>query len=284
MLAVAPLGPAPGAVLTAMEDALAAAFRLPVQRLAALDEPAQAFVAQRGQWSSVAFLQALLACVPPGAARLLGVTERDLFVPVLSFVYGQAQLGGTVAVVSLARLRPEFHGLPEAPAVLARRAATEAVHELGHTLRARALPRPPLPDVALDRPARPRRQERDALRRLRARSSRGAVRCSAPARERKETAHEGPLAHPGRGRRRGDDRVARRLAARGRLHGRHRRLGPRGDREGARARVRDLLRRSQDAGRPRRHRDDDGDPQAPAGGLRASSSRPTPRWTPRSRP
>ncbi len=53
--------------------------------------------------------------------------------PVLSFVYGQAQLGGKVAVVSLARLRPEFHGLPASPEVLARRAAAEAVHEVGHT-------------------------------------------------------------------------------------------------------------------------------------------------------
>lgn len=133
MLAVAPLGAAPGAVLTAMEGALQAAFRLPVRRLPALDEPARAFAPQRGQWSSVAFLEALLGRVPPGAVRLLGVTERDLCVPVLSFVYGQAQLGGKVAVVSLARLRPEFHGLKAAPDVLARRAGTEAVHELGHT-------------------------------------------------------------------------------------------------------------------------------------------------------
>jgi archaemetzincin len=133
VLAVTPLGPAPGAVLSALEAALDAAFGLPVGRVAAIDEPASAFSLQRGQWSSVAFLETLLARVPPGAARLLGVTERDLFVPVLSFVYGQAQLGGRVAVVSLARLRPEFHGLPPAPAVLARRAAAEAVHEVGHT-------------------------------------------------------------------------------------------------------------------------------------------------------
>jgi archaemetzincin len=116
-----------------MEAALREAFRLPVQRLDAIAEPALAFSPARGQWGSVAFLEALLGRVPPGVSRFLGVTERDLFVPVLSFVYGQAQLGGQVAVVSLARLRPEFHGLPEAPDVLARRAATEAVHEVGHT-------------------------------------------------------------------------------------------------------------------------------------------------------
>jgi archaemetzincin len=133
VLAVAPLGAVPGAVLSAMEAALRGAFTLPVDRAAAIAEPAGAYSSARGQWSSVAFLEALLARVPPGAERLLGVTERDLFVPVLSFVYGQAQLGGRVAVVSLARLRPEFHGLPPSPEVLARRAATEAVHEMGHT-------------------------------------------------------------------------------------------------------------------------------------------------------
>jgi archaemetzincin len=116
-----------------MEAALDAAFALPVARVAAIDEPARAFSTQRAQWSSTAFLEALLPRVPAAATRLLGVTERDLFVPVLSFVYGQAQLGGKVAVVSLFRLRPEFHGLAASPAVLARRAAAEAVHEVGHT-------------------------------------------------------------------------------------------------------------------------------------------------------
>ena len=48
---------------------------------------------------------------PRDAAKLLAVTERDLFVPVLTFVFGQAQLGGRVAVISLARLRQEFYGL-----------------------------------------------------------------------------------------------------------------------------------------------------------------------------
>jgi archaemetzincin len=133
VLAVAPFGPVPGAVLSAMEAALGDAFRLPVVRGDPIDEPPRAFLPARAQWSSTAFLEVLLGRVPLGATRLLGVTERDLCVPVLSFVYGQAQLGGRVAVVSLARLRPEFHGLPPGPAILERRAATEAVHEVGHT-------------------------------------------------------------------------------------------------------------------------------------------------------
>lgn len=133
MLAVAPVGPAPDDVLEAVMEALERAFGVPAGRAPAADEPEGAYSPTRAQWSSADFLRRLAGSVPPGATRLLGVTERDLFVPVLSFVYGQAQLRGAVAVVSLARLRPEFHGLPPGGAALLRRAATEAVHEVGHT-------------------------------------------------------------------------------------------------------------------------------------------------------
>ncbi len=132
-LALAAMGDIPPAVLDRIESALVAAYRLPVLRLPSLAEPGRAYSPSRAQWSSVEFLKVLLAELPHGAARLIGITERDLFVPVLSFVYGQAQLEGPVAVVSLARLRPEFHGLRPDEPTLARRAATEAVHEIGHT-------------------------------------------------------------------------------------------------------------------------------------------------------
>jgi archaemetzincin len=131
-LSLLPLGAPPGEILDVLERELAAVFGLGTRRLTALPEPASALDAARGQWSATEILKALLPRAR-SRERLLGVTERDLFVPVLSFVYGQAQLRGPVAVVSLARLRPEFFGLPPDPALLARRALTEAVHELGHT-------------------------------------------------------------------------------------------------------------------------------------------------------
>jgi len=53
-------------------------------------------------------------------------------VPMLTFVFGQAQLGGRVAIVSLARLRQEFYGLPADPILVRERAVKEALHEMGH--------------------------------------------------------------------------------------------------------------------------------------------------------
>lgn len=66
-------------------------------------------------------------------ARLLAVTSLDLYVPVLTFVFGEAQLGGGCAIVSLHRLREEFYGMPANEPLLRERLLKEAAHELGHT-------------------------------------------------------------------------------------------------------------------------------------------------------
>ena len=65
--------------------------------------------------------------------KVLGVTSGDLFVPVLTYVFGEAQLEGKVAVVSYHRLGEDFYGLPADEELLQSRLLKESVHELGHT-------------------------------------------------------------------------------------------------------------------------------------------------------
>jgi archaemetzincin len=90
------------------------------------------FEPARAQYASIAVLEMLVRAAPADAAKLLAVTARDLFIPVLTFVFGQAQLNGRVGVVSLARLRQEFYGLPSDRDVFLQRAVKEALHETGH--------------------------------------------------------------------------------------------------------------------------------------------------------
>lgn len=121
------------AVLAAVSLRLEADLGLPVRRMEALPDPAYALDARRAQYSSVEIMKRLLESAPAGAGRVLGITGRDIFIPVLSFLFGQAQLGGRVALVSVARLRQEFYGMPALANRLEERAVKESLHELGHT-------------------------------------------------------------------------------------------------------------------------------------------------------
>ncbi|MBZ5619777.1 MAG: archaemetzincin [Acidobacteriia bacterium] len=87
---------------------------------------------RRGQYYSTAIIQRLER-VADSDARVLGVTACDLYVPVLTFVFGEAQLDGNCAVVSGARLKDEFYGLPPSENLFRERLIKEAAHELGHT-------------------------------------------------------------------------------------------------------------------------------------------------------
>ena len=110
---------------------IASEFALPARemRIPAVDF---AYDTARRQYGSIAVLEMLVRLCPDDAGKLLALTGRDLFVPVLTFVYGQAQLNGRVAVFSLARLRQEFYGFAPDREVLMERAAKEALHETGH--------------------------------------------------------------------------------------------------------------------------------------------------------
>jgi archaemetzincin len=110
---------------------LSGVFDLPVRemQIPAVDF---AYDAGRRQYSSIAVLEMTLPLIPDDAAKLLAVTDRDLFVPVLTFLFGQAQLGGRAGVLSFARLRQEFYGFAPNRALFAERAAKEALHETGH--------------------------------------------------------------------------------------------------------------------------------------------------------
>lgn len=66
--------------------------------------------------------------------RILGIVDVDLFVPRLNFVFGEAVCPGSVTVISLWRLRPEFYGKTSNDQILVERGIKEAAHELGHTM------------------------------------------------------------------------------------------------------------------------------------------------------
>lgn len=120
-------------LLGMVATALSRAFR---SRVTVAEQPIDASFAhhpERDQYHSTAILEHLARLNGSHQQLLIGVTDLDLYIPILTFVFGEAQLGGTIAVVSFHRLQQEFYGLPPDPGLLESRLIKEAIHETGHT-------------------------------------------------------------------------------------------------------------------------------------------------------
>ncbi len=92
-----------------------------------------AYDASRHQSNSTALLAQILRDHEDPSRKRIAIVDVDLFIPVLTFVFGEAQLNGTAAVVSTHRLNNQFYGLPRNHPLMLDRLQKEIVHELGHT-------------------------------------------------------------------------------------------------------------------------------------------------------
>jgi len=129
-----PLGEVHDDYLQILAESIEEQFGLPVTITPNLAPPLYALDPVRQQYNSNMILKRLLDESSPEAIKILGITDVDLFNPIFSFVFGEAQFKGKCAVVSSYRLRgnPE-HVLPPGCPPLLNRLEKEAIHELGHT-------------------------------------------------------------------------------------------------------------------------------------------------------
>ncbi len=68
-----------------------------------------------------------------GNSKTIGLFNVDLFIPILTYIFGQAQLNGKTAIASQFRLNNERYGMPADDKLLLHRFTKEVIHELGHT-------------------------------------------------------------------------------------------------------------------------------------------------------
>jgi archaemetzincin len=93
--------------------------------------PRYAFNQIRNQYDSKLILKNLVQLCGDNH-WLIGVTHVDLYVSILKYVFGIAQIQGQCSIVSLYRLRPEFYEKPTDLTLLLSRLSKTALHELGH--------------------------------------------------------------------------------------------------------------------------------------------------------
>lgn len=87
----------------------------------------------RKQYDGNKLLHHLPECTGREYDKLIGLFKVDLFIPILTFIFGQAVLGQQTAIASVYRLRNELYGLKQDNDLLLSRTAKEVIHELGHT-------------------------------------------------------------------------------------------------------------------------------------------------------
>jgi archaemetzincin len=87
----------------------------------------------RRQYNGDKLLREIDSMDIPGSSKTIGLFNVDLFIPILTFIFGQAQLGGRTAIASQYRLSNERYGMISDEISLLERFKKEVIHELGHT-------------------------------------------------------------------------------------------------------------------------------------------------------
>ncbi|MBU0544003.1 MAG: archaemetzincin family Zn-dependent metalloprotease [Proteobacteria bacterium] len=111
-------------------------FGFPALIIPVLEDVDFAHDTGRNQYYSTSILKQLEKLAPSFAIKIIAITKVDLFVPILTHVYGEAQLGGRACVVSTYRLKDQISA-QQREAVFMQRIVKEAIHELGHTFNLR---------------------------------------------------------------------------------------------------------------------------------------------------
>jgi archaemetzincin len=89
--------------------------------------------AGRRQYNGDKLLKVVNTMNGQGESKTIGLFNVDLFIPILTYIFGQAQLKGKTAIASQYRLSNERYGMPADEDLLLQRFTKEVIHELGHT-------------------------------------------------------------------------------------------------------------------------------------------------------
>ena len=132
-LGLVPLGHVDLQILQHLCTAIADFFPLPAQILPAKPLPPQTYHLQRNQYHSTQLLEYLLNEDHDEAFRVLGITALDLYIPIFTFVFGEAQLDGKAAIISTFRPGGGADNIRPPQPIFLERLIKLSLHELGHT-------------------------------------------------------------------------------------------------------------------------------------------------------
>jgi archaemetzincin len=87
----------------------------------------------RRQYNGTRLLNEVDSAFSSDFSKTIGLFNVDLFIPILTFIFGQAFLKGRTGIASQYRLSNERYGIAADNDFLVERFKKEVIHELGHT-------------------------------------------------------------------------------------------------------------------------------------------------------
>ncbi|MBU5557548.1 MAG: archaemetzincin family Zn-dependent metalloprotease [Candidatus Aenigmatarchaeota archaeon] len=138
LIRLIPVGEVPAQVIEAILSIVPEVVGAKVRLMPVMQLPAVAFNNFRKQYDAEKVLSVLgsnsAAKFIDHSIPSLFVTDADLYYAGLSFVFGLEDPAASAAIISIARLKPEFYDRHPNMTVLIDRAVKEAIHEIGHYL------------------------------------------------------------------------------------------------------------------------------------------------------
>ncbi|HMM12024.1 MAG TPA: archaemetzincin family Zn-dependent metalloprotease [Bacteroidales bacterium] len=119
-------------ILTGLAELIIAEFQSEVVIVEDYFEINNFYDASRKQYNGNQILRFIDSRSEAIEGKIVGLFNVDLFIPILTYIFGQAYLGGKTAIASGYRLANERYGLPGNESLFQSRLTKEVHHELGH--------------------------------------------------------------------------------------------------------------------------------------------------------
>jgi archaemetzincin len=120
-------------IVTSISTDIIKEFHMPVNFKVCTLDLGDFYNPARRQYDANLILAAISERAPEGFIKTVGLMRVDLYIPILTYIFGQASLGGNIVIASLFRLRNELYGLAPDHELMLERFGKVVIHEMGHS-------------------------------------------------------------------------------------------------------------------------------------------------------
>ena len=119
--------------LKSVIDTAGKEFSLPVVVREGFIDISEFFDPTRRQYNGTKLLKEIDILFGSDNTKTIGLFSIDLFIPILTYIFGQAYLNGRTGIASYYRLSNDRYGMTGNGNLVMERFQKEVIHELGHT-------------------------------------------------------------------------------------------------------------------------------------------------------